>query len=459
LDTYFSGYWWSDNEKETEYLYEITNFNILEGDCDFRVTWRSSSPETCTFKLYPVEMWSYFKRDYLPGRTDAPKLFLGTLRIPENTFDGLSEKFKQALTEKYAKKDRALFQYTIAASEHFLFMRDNAGTNEILFLTDHTLENSLPNFHHTHLVTSSEELRRYSSPELAFNPDKGAAGNDTGELTAQIEANRAFRDELQYRIRLLKWSQVTGFKISFLYIPAHYIAILTPLRFIDVPKIHTATSFGDRLVLTNKTYNDLISNIRIWEYEKIIELLEVRIKCYEDTAKTLKNDTETAILPEWYSETITGYWNIAGLPHTTSGTFFSPSLSPVEQIPSVLAFTDNETGREYFGWQFAADEFAGGEATSFLFFIDPRKSARTIYSRKGKTPAQGTIRLDCTLYINPGANTAQDQNIIEHCLKPFIRPDSEGINVRISFNGNTFEIREYPATHSNPLIFRGQMIP
>jgi hypothetical protein len=192
----------------------------------------------------------------------------------------------------------------------------------------------------------------------------------------------------------------------------------------------------------------------MWEYEKIIELLEVRINCYEDMANALKKDVETAILPDWYSETITGYWDIAGLPRKISGTFFGPSLSPPEQISAVLTFPDDEAERKYFGWRFTARE-----NSPFLFFIDPGKSAKTIYSRKGKTPVQNAIRLDCTLYINPGARTVLDQNIIEHCLKPFIKPDSEGINVRISFDGNTFEIREYPATHGNPLIFRGHWIP
>ncbi|MDR1250744.1 MAG: hypothetical protein LBK62_01120, partial [Treponema sp.] len=38
LDKQYSGYYWNGGEKENEWEYTIPNFNILEGDCDFRIT-------------------------------------------------------------------------------------------------------------------------------------------------------------------------------------------------------------------------------------------------------------------------------------------------------------------------------------------------------------------------------------------------------------------------------------
>jgi hypothetical protein len=40
-------------------------------------------------------------------------------------------------------------------------------------------------------------------------------------------------------------------------------------------------------------------------------------------------------------------------------------------------------------------------------------------------------------------------------LLPFVREEQKGIDVMISFDGNNFEIKEYPAAHSNTVIFRG----
>jgi hypothetical protein len=89
--------------------------------------------------------------------------------------------------------------------------------------------------------------------------------------------------------------------------------------------------------------------------------------------------------------------------------------------------------------------------------IDPLKSPRTIYSRDGKTPGEKRLQLDCAIYINPGMNAPLEQEIIDRILKPFIRKNSRSIRARIIFDGENFEIREYPPAHSNKIIFRGKI--
>jgi hypothetical protein len=128
-----------------------------------------------------------------------------------------------------------------------------------------------------------------------------------GELVQKIELNKAFRDKLKYQIRTLKWSQLTAFKFNIGYIPAHYLAAYSPLRFVDVPKIRTVTGFGERVVLANSSYVYTTSNIRIWMYEKILQLLELRLRCYNELAKELAanhQDTVEISFPLWYSENI-----------------------------------------------------------------------------------------------------------------------------------------------------------
>jgi hypothetical protein len=239
------------------------------------------------------------------------------------------------------------------------------------------------------------------------------------------------------------------------------------LRFVDVPKIRTVTSFGERVVLANSSYTYTTSNIRIWVYEKIIELLEVRLRYYNELAKGFSKTnsaadgtTEISFLP-WYSEDITGYWDIAGLPHVMAGTFFSPQLDPMQtRRPAVISFVRPETEPELFGWYLSIGETVSSTRadTGFSIFIDPLKSARTVYSRKGKTPGEKRLKLDCTLYINPGTNSPVEQDIIDSVLKPFIRENSQGIGARITFDGEIFEIQEYPATHGNKIIFHSRVL-
>ena len=84
LDTALRGFWWNDWEKEEGTTYEIPDFNILEGECTLRII---RDGEAYELTLYPVELWTYQKRDYLPGRTGPPKMFLGTFSL-----DGCSKK-------------------------------------------------------------------------------------------------------------------------------------------------------------------------------------------------------------------------------------------------------------------------------------------------------------------------------------------------------------------------------
>jgi hypothetical protein len=457
-DKQYIGYHWTDGEKENGWEYTIPNFNILEGDCDFRITWRG---ETCVLKLYPVEMWTYLKRNYLPGRTGSPKMFLVTLGIPENAFDGISAAFITQLTQKYAAYDKKLFHYTIAASNHYIILRDTGSTDSVVFLTDGTVSNQYTEFRQTWLVEDFEELKRYHSPELSI--DRHATAT-YGELMRKIELNRAFYDELKYQIRTLKWSQLTAFRINANYLPVHYSIIMSPLRFIDVPKIRTVTKFGDQLVLANSSYVNTVFNIRIWAYEKILELLEVRLRCYNELAKELsKTDSNgsnaAAIsLPARYSENISDYWDIAGLPRVIPGTLFSPG-SRLTKMPAVLSFVPSGREPELFGWYFSiGDSFSSaGVDKSFSLFIDPLKSPGRIYSRNGKTPEEKTVQLDGILYINPGTNSPVEQDIVDRMLKPFINENTQGIKVRIRFDGCILEIREYPENHSNSLLFRGEL--
>jgi hypothetical protein len=179
--------------------------------------------------------------------------------------------------------------------------------------------------------------------------------------------------------------------------------------------------------------------------------LEVRIKCYEETAKQF-SETNSASIPAWYSDTITGYWDIAGLPRSVTGDFMTPGG---EKIPATLRLHTGEENGDLSGWYLSI-----GGGNSFAFFLDPKKSAGKIYSRQGrrqgKAPEQRRVKINCALYVNPGRTSALERGVIENSISPFSRIDQEGIDVSITCNGNVFEIREFPHRHGQTLIFRGK---
>jgi hypothetical protein len=381
-------------------------------------------------------------------------LFFATLEIPENAFDNLSEEFTLILREKFEGKNRSLFQYIMAASEKYIFLREKDNTAELLLLASGAVSPDLPEIQRTWYIENYEELRRYMSPELIFDEQAPIERGRYEELNRKIKLNKTFRQDLQGQIKALGRDKLFALGFDMIYLPLHYTVRYSPLRFLDFPKMRTITSHGDKIVLANSVYIDVISRSRIWVDKKIIELLDIRIACYEDMAKTLEGSAESVSFPHWYSDTVTGYWDIAGLPRAIEGSFFSPFPAASGPMPAVLTFRHDETGQEYFGWQLSA----GG--SSFLVFIDPKKSLKSIYRRENRTLAQPLgkrpLQLECTLYINPAANSEVEKNIIARCLAPFTRADRQGIDALIKFDGDVFEIREYPALHGSTLIFRGR---
>jgi hypothetical protein len=351
----------------------------------------------------------------------------------------------------------------MAASSRFIILRnqDEAGTHSrenisgqesALFLTDGTLPSFFPEFRRTWYITEYDEVYRYSSPELTFTASTVAVGEQYDELLHKIALNKALLAELKRRMSGLQSDKAVAVRLDMIYIPLHYIARITPLRFIDAPKIRTMTNYGDKIVLANSAYTGSIADTRIWIDEKITALLELRIKCYKETAKQF-SETNSVSIPAWYSETITGYWDIAGLPRNITGSFITPGG---EEIPAAVRLHTGEENGELFGWYFS---ISGGN--SFTFFLDPQKSAGTIYSRQGrrqgKTPEQRRVKINCTLYANPGRTTYLERRIIENSITPFSRVDQDGIDVSITYDGNVFKIRESPPRHGgSTLIFRGQ---
>jgi hypothetical protein len=403
-------------------------------------------------------MWTYLKRDYIPGRIGPPKLFLVTLEIPEDAFAGLSEDFISRIRDKFANNHRALFKYSMAASSRFIILQnqDEVSAEEqesALFLTDGTLPGYFPEFRCTWYITNDDVMSRYFSPELIFTNStsslggKVTPGGELDELSHKIELNKTFLAELKGKIKGLRSDKFAAIRLDMVYLPLHYIARFTPLRFIDVPKIRTLTNYGEKIVLTNSMYINSISDTRIWVCQKTIALLEVRINCYEEMVKQLSEGAFYVSIPAWYSDTVTGYWDIAGLPHGITGNFSAPT----GDIPATIQFHTGEENGELLGWYLSI-----GNNDSFTLFLDPKKSAETIYLRQGKKPEQYRVKINCTLYVNPGMTSALERNIVEKSIKRFNRPNQKGIDVSIVFDGENFEIRESPSRHGDTLIFRGQ---
>jgi hypothetical protein len=392
-------------------------------------------------------------------------MFFVTLEIPEDAFEGLSEAFALELSEKFADKDRVPFRYIMAAAESYIVMTEVRGIDlsfhpdSILFLN----ASDSPELGPSWFIENHSELNRYMSPELSFGGTKVFSRDDLEELGRKIELNRTFLRELKNQSLEFGMDVFSSIRMGMIYLPLHYFAAYSPLRFVNVPKIRSLLRYGDKIVLVNSAFTAVVSETWSWINRRIIGLVDLRIQCYESLKDQLAGGAAEAALPPWYSETMTGYWNIAGLPREIMGAFFDADLSPDAEgsrpvpaavsrnrIPAVLHLVSGY-GEEKLGWYFAVNG-----SSPFAFFVDPGGSAKAIYNRKGKNPEQKTVRINCTIY--PNRYAAAEWEIIERCLEPFEMPGQLGISAVIIFDGRTFEIRKRGA-YNGALIFSGQTAP
>jgi hypothetical protein len=443
LDTRLYGYRWNGDERDNEGVYEIPNFNILEGSCELRIT---RGNESCTLMLHPVELWTYQKRDYTPGRSRAPKLFFVTLDIGSHAFNGLSEEFKAYLNKHYGKNNKALFQYVLGARTHYVVLWDKDNANSVLFLTDGTISNYFPELQKSWYLEYADEMRICNSPELVIKGDSVITGTRYFELLHTIERNEKLRDKVKTRVAAIENAKLLAFGINAGYLPFDGIVRFSSLQFVNIPKIRTMISFGRELVLINYSYINTISDVQIWIHEKILDRLDLRIQMLKDLAKQAARG-KPASPPDWYSESVAAYWDIAGLPKRISGVFFDSALLPLQAIPAVLSFTPHEGDLELFGWYLSA-----GDSPAYNFFVDPKRSIHTIHSRRGKSPAEQAISLDCTIYTDPGLRAG------EQGIRRFIRGDNTAIDVTISFDGENFIIKEDRRSGNDEIIFRGKAV-
>jgi hypothetical protein len=456
-DVRLSGYRWNGNERDMECVYEIPNFNILEGSCEFRI---SRGDETCTLTLHPVEIWTYQKRNYLPGRTGTPKMFFVTLSAGANAFDGLSGEFRDYLNEQYGKNDKVLFQYILGARTNYVVLWDKNDTNSVLFLTDGSVSDYFPDFQKTWYAEYAGETRAFTSPELMIDMDAGpgtnngaaAAGGQYGDISRKIELNEQLRSRLKTKIADLRNAKLLAFGVDAGYLPMNSIMKFSLLQFVDVPKIRTMMMFGEDIVLVNSAYINTVSDTQIWIYEKIISRLDIRIRVLKDMAKKAARG-EPAVPPARYSENIADYWHIAGLPAKVSGVFLDmPQLYPWG-TSATLSLASQEGDVGLFGWHLSA-----GDSPSYVLFVDPKESIHKIFSLGDRPPAEQPVSLACAIYINPGIQGGIEKAIIKRGLKHYTPQNNGAVDAAITFDGEDFIIRRDWRSGSNEIMFRGKAV-
>jgi hypothetical protein len=436
LDRSFAGFRWIEGVQEPGWEYEIPDFNILEGPCSFRIT---QGTETCAMTLYPVELWTYLKRDYLPGRGGPSKIFFATLEIPAGAAEGLSEDFAGKLEERFGGKDRELFHYILEASAHYVLIRDGEGG--VVFLTDGSRSPHFAGLWDTWFLDTHDEIARYQSPELRAPEQPVFTRDQYAEIWRRIEPNKQFLRELEIRTLQYAALKKAAFDSLLNYSAMDLFAQVTLLNYVDVPKIATITSFGKQILQVNKVYTDMISDTQIWINQKLMELLKARIQSYTQIAAALARGEGEVPYPAGFAETIPGYLQAAGFPAELRGTFGNGSAAS----PAVLSI--NPEGIGFFGMALTV-----GEKPDIVFFIEPLNIPAAVFPRNGGKPG-GNYSFKGRLSVITVTHDEEANEFFNRTMAGFVKAGKQ-INLDISVKGEKVIIKHRRLFRRSFMVFQ-----
>jgi hypothetical protein len=438
LDVEMRGSRWVGSVRDREWEYRVSGFNILEGSCFLHVSWQG---ESCTLTLHPMEIWTYIRRDYLPGRTGPPKLYFVTLDIPENALEGRSEEFQAKIKGQFAAHDKVLFHYTMEANTNHLILWD--GSEGILVLSREPVEDDFWEHRYSWFFEGYGEIARYHSPDLQVPKRPVYTREHYAEIWRRIEPNRRLKRELETQIAEYGAMKKAALNLNMVYSTLDFIGQISLLKYIDIPKIYTITRFGKRILTVNKTYTDLISDNRIWIDRNLIDLLDIRIKSYTQMAGRIAGGAPEAAFPPGFGETPRGYWEIAGIPAELAGTFNEGA----DALPAFLSPELLDQG--FFGWILQV-----GEIPLFSFTVEPQDSPRIIYARNGKPAEKAPYRFQGTLSLNM-TNSQKEGTYYNKTVAPFF--GDRRIKVDITFDGKELVILYKRFFKKDFIIFRGEL--
>ena len=444
LDTALKGYIWKNKNKEDGWEFIAENFNLLEGYCYFTALWKN---ERCRMLLHPVEMWTYLKRDYLPGRSGPPKIFFATLEIPQDSINAVSPAFQEALLKKFNGIDKKLFHYIIEANTDFMLMQaqDSWVNNQIFFLTREGVSNNYPDFLPTWKNLEEDEKSRYQSAEYTIPGGPVFTRDHYADIKRKTDLNIKLREELQRRVDEFDNIKKRAKKSRIAYSAVDFITHITLLFLIDMPKIYTITRFGDDIMSANDEYIREFSKNRIWLDSKIIELLDLRITFYSSMAKQLGSGVREVRLPPGYSDTAAGYWKISELPFSKDGMFkFDRTES--------RAYIDNAPLKSDFpGWVLKIGE---KDNPDFTMLIEPVNVIKTIFDHRGISPRNKSYKFKACLLPISTSISQKWKEFYYLRINPLTRKDRK-IKAEIHFDGNTFTVYKKRNFRKSIIFFRG----
>ncbi len=340
-DLSFEGYLTQNGNRNDSIEISTDDFSLTsEGEFHLKFKMKKDGwNEEKTLKLHNVAQWTYATR-IEPGYDGTAMYYFVTPDFDETLFETEHEEFNSLLKSIFDGSDKKNFVFTAAATTNYLELYGNGQTGKKvqfkIFLAkkekaagaeykDFVSPDTYKAFT-TFLQYSSDS---YNDENLIVAPKEAYSQENLSEINEKIENNANYRrfinGELKTYKKYMKKSNLSRWSYNFVDL----ITTVTLLNQIDFPKIKTMTSFGGRLLKSNAENFKSFYEYRSLTAPHIIQLVDLRLKEYENLAKSVENNG-VAVLPARLKNSYTEYFDEVFIPAAIQGE--TPKISKISSL-------------------------------------------------------------------------------------------------------------------------------
>ncbi len=334
---------WQDGLRNQDIKCKIPDFPISEGECTLQISYKD---ETKEITVHPVEIWSYMFRNN-PGLDGTSKNFFITFDYDDKVLNSAYPEFEQILKKVFGGKKKVLFSSLASATDKYFRLSVTAlekGRSEQLlsagssgksfvtgsspfgkttytfFLTDTGSETLADSSKSTgFLFYESPSLLQYNSASLKIQPGTEISVQNRTRLDQAVKANKEYmkmlKTELEMYTKYASKAEISRWG----YNVADLLTSVTLLNQINFPKIKNITSFGGEIMKENARTYKTQANMNSWIYSHLMELLQQRIKSYEEVQKEIMENQKGVVPVKLRNSFVEYYVNDAALPLSMEG--------------------------------------------------------------------------------------------------------------------------------------------
>jgi hypothetical protein len=316
-----------------------------EGECTLTIT---HGKEQVTVKLYTVEMWTFMTR-FNPGFDGTAKNYFVTPEFEADSFKNLSQDFQSLVTDMFGGKYHKLFALSAETTVNYFQMQCTgkdmrtvkdplAKANEYLFfMTKDGIPDIHPDAYKGLLMMEQPLLKEADSPDLLLKSGRYTI-RDRSLIEEKIRKNSEYKKLLEGELSTYKEYEKQADSLRWGYNAVDLITTITLLNKVDFPKIKTMTTYGGELMNTNAESFANLAGYKEWCYSHILELVDLRISCFNEIISQFDDNKISAQLPARLCNTFPEYFALVNLPEHVEGTSVQDKKAHLEEITFIPYF-------------------------------------------------------------------------------------------------------------------------